>query len=138
MGEEIVEVDIGEHHMLALRAPAHDYVPERSGSEVGIDHLGRAPQPGRSLALRAQTGHRVNSGLRLPALAALPGPPMALGSMRELILEGISPSGGIGPIQVRRTFKVKNPDAPGRDPAQAGRKALVRPDQTVANLVASS
>ena len=55
MGDEIVDVGIGEHLAWALRALADDDVAEIPGGDVGVERLDRTAQLARGFVRRAQS-----------------------------------------------------------------------------------
>src|SRR5262249_48521108 len=73
VGDEIVEVGVGEHAARALRAVTDDDVAERAGGDVAGERLDRAAELARGLGGRARPSGLDWRGLRSLHLAGAPG-----------------------------------------------------------------
>src|SRR5262249_16627111 len=69
VGDEFVEIGVGESDARALGAVTDDDVAERAGGDVAVERLDRAAELGRRLGLRAQAIGRL---ARLARRTALP------------------------------------------------------------------
>ena len=67
VGDEFVEIGIGEHAPYVLFAVAERHVTERTGLNVTIERFGRAAELGRRFLFREQAVGRADAGLALAA-----------------------------------------------------------------------